>query len=111
MIGLYQTIKGDLFNIARRLKEVDKDYFVVYSYRDHRYEVHNKGNKGNTFCFASPSLDERVIIKARRTRRERIAHLLREMEASNEKYMKNALSQTAKNIERGAEKVLSKGGL
>ncbi|MCH5164002.1 MAG: hypothetical protein J1F36_03210 [Clostridiales bacterium] len=111
MIGLYQTIKGDLFDIARRLKEVDKDYFVVYSYRDHRYEVHNRGNKGNTFCFSAPSLDERVVIRARRTRRERIAQLMREIEAGNENYMKNALHQTAKNIEMGAEKVLSKGGL
>ena len=110
MIGLYRKIDCDLFNIARRLKTLDKDYFVVYSYRDNRYEVHNRGNKGNTFCFAAPKLDERVINKARKTRRERIDLLLKETELDNEKYMKAAMYETAKRIEMGAENALSKGG-
>lgn len=111
MIGLYREIRGDLFNIVRRLKAFDKDYFVVYSYRDNRYEVHNKGNKGNTFCFACPSLDERTIIKALKTRRERIEDLLRETELDNERRLKEEMRKTAKKIEFGSENVLSKGGI
>lgn len=110
MIGLYRIIKSDLFGIARRLKEIDKSYFVVYSYRDKRYEVHNKDNKGNTFCFASDALDERTVFKARRTRRERIDALIKEIERDNERYLQNAKYATSKNIEMGAEKVLSAGG-
>ncbi len=111
MIGLYQTIKDDLFSIAKRLKTIDKDYFVVYSYRYRRYEVHNRGNKGNTFCFSAPKLDERVIQKARKTRRERLNELLKETEAENELYLKNQLGLTAKKIEYKVEKVLSAGGV
>ncbi|MBR2967470.1 MAG: hypothetical protein IKC35_01670 [Clostridia bacterium] len=111
MIGLYQTIKGDLFGIARRLKAIDKDYFVVYSYRDNRYEVHNKGNKGNTFCFSASKLDQRVLTRAMQTRRERLEKLLKETELENERNLKSSLSKTVKDIEFGAERVLSKGGL
>lgn len=110
MIGLYHTVRGDLFDIARRLKEVDKDYFVVYSYRDNRYEVHSKGNRGNTLCFAAPRLDERVIVKARQTRRERLDRLIAEAERDNERIKREALYQTVKKIERGAEEALSQGG-
>ena len=110
MIGLYQTIRGDLFGIARRLKAIDKGYFVVYSYRDNRYEVHNSGNKGNTFCFAAQKLDGRVLVKARQTRRERIDRLLKEMEKDNQRKKCDILSQTVKRIEMEAEQVLSKGG-
>lgn len=110
MIGLYREIRGDLFNIVRRLKALDRDYFVVYSYRDNRYEVHNRGNKGNTFCFACSSLDERTVKKALKTRRERIAELLRETEIENERRLKEEMRKTAKKIEFGSEKVLSEGG-
>lgn len=109
MIGLYRKIDGDLLNISRRLKTIDKDYFVVFSYRDHRYEIHNKGNKGNTFCFWAPALDERVIVRARRTRRERIKKLLEEIESSNERMLKLSKEQTVKSIETGAEKVFGRG--
>lgn len=110
MIGLYQTVKNDLFGIARRLKAIDKDYFVVYSYRKDRYEVHNKGNKGNTFCFSAASLDERVITKARQTRRERVKELFFQIERDNDRAIKAALSDTSNKIQMNFEKVLSKGG-
>ncbi len=110
MIGLYHLVKNDLFNIANRLKAIDKDYFVVYSYRDNRYEVHSRGNRGNTFCFAADSLDERVLVKARKTRRERLQKLLEEMESHNRALLDKFKLDTVKNIELGAEKALSKGG-
>ena len=111
MIGLCRIISKDLFGIADRLKAIDKDYFVVYSYRDNRYEVHNGGNRGNTFCFAADKLDCRVLDKARRTRRERVEKLMREAEEENERLMREEVYKTVKNIEMGAENVLSKGGL
>ncbi len=110
MIGLYHPIKGDLFGIVNRLRSLDRDYFVVYSYRDNRYEVHNKGNRGNTFCFAADRLDERVVVKARRTRRERIKKLIEEMESENNALMDKCKLDTVKNIEYGAERAFSKGG-
>lgn len=110
MIGLFHIVKNDLFGIANRLKTLDSDYFVVYSYRDSRYEIHNKGNKGNTFCFAAERLDERVIVKARRTRRERIKKLIEEMERDNDALLDKYKDETIRRIETGAERAFSKGG-
>ena len=107
--GLYREIRGDLFGVARRLRSIDKDYFVVYSYRDKRYKVHNRGNKGNTFCFACDRLDERTLTQARRTRSERLSELIRETEKDNERMLKEELRKTVKKIELGSENVLSKG--
>ncbi len=110
MIGSYREIKNDLFGIARRLAAIDRDYFVVYSYRDSRYEIHNRGNKGNTFCFSCPCLDERTITRALKTRRERIEELLKETERDNRRILKEETAKTVKKIELGAERALSKGG-
>ena len=100
-------VKDDLFGIAKRLKTLDRDYFVVYSYRDNRYEVHSKGNKGNTYCFSADRLDERVVVRARQTRRERIKALIEEMERENAALIEKNKAVTVRNIEMGAEKALS----
>ena len=40
LIGLGCVVENDLFDIAARLREIDSDYFVFYSYKRRRYEVH-----------------------------------------------------------------------
>ena len=79
------VIKHDLYDIAKRLKEIDREYFTVYNFRLKRYEVHHKGQK-QTFCLAVPYeiLDERTIRLVRRTRAERAIELMKEMQRENE---------------------------
>ncbi len=109
MIGLYRVINDDLYSISRRLKSLDSDYFVLYSYRDHRYEIHNKGNKGNTYCFCAQKLDCRVLDKAQRSRRERIEKLLAEVDEHNERLQKEAIYEVRKSMEMDVENALKKG--
>lgn len=66
-------IENDVFDIAHRLKSIDSGYFVVYDTVRQKYEVHNTGNIGNTYCLTVPykSLDARVVDLVNKTRKER----------------------------------------
>lgn len=109
MIGLGYEVTGDLFGVADRLKEIDKDYFIFFSYRRHRFEVHNRAQKGSTLCLVLPfdRLDERTVRLVRKTRVENAARLLEETERENEKTRKKSLADAARKAENAASKLLS----
>ncbi len=108
MIGLGYEVTGDLYDIADRLKEIDPDYFVFYSYVKHRYEVHVRGQKGGTFALAVPydKLDERTLRLVRRSRRERADEYLAELERENARLKRNEYDRAVDNAAAAAEKIL-----
>ncbi|MBE5757471.1 MAG: hypothetical protein E7345_00885 [Clostridiales bacterium] len=55
-------IDEDLFDICKRIKEIDDGYFVVYNTNKLRYELHYK-NQENTYCLTCPyeNLDVRFV--------------------------------------------------
>ena len=73
-------VTADLYDIAKRLREIDPDYRVWYSYRRHKYEIHNVGQRGGTYALTVPygELDERTLRLVRRTRAENAAEFIRE---------------------------------
>ena len=80
-------IKSDLFNISKRIKIIDKNYFIVFDKKLKRFEVHNSSQAFNTLAFVCPytRLDKRVLDFALITRVERGAQLLLNLEKNNEK--------------------------
>jgi len=84
------SINTDTYFIAERLKEIDKNYFLVFNTKSKKYEVHNKGQADNTFCVGLPfmAIDERVIDLVQKTRVENINKLIEEIEKNNEKIEK-----------------------
>ena len=90
-------ITNDVFDIAKRIKEIDEDYFVVYDKRLCRFEVHNKRQRPDTLCLVLPydTLDCRTIDKVVTTRIEYIAKQLAEIDAYNEKLQINQVKQMA----------------
>ena len=44
-------VMGDLFSISSRIREVDRNYIIVFDTKKRRYEVHNTMQKDNTMCF------------------------------------------------------------
>lgn len=106
----YRNINNDLFFIVRRLKEIDCGYFVRFVPSLRRYEIHNRFNNGNTYCFSSDKLDARVITKARRTSSGRVNELVDEIETENKKTLRKHADLTAKQIALKAETAFSKGG-
>ena len=73
-------ITNDVFDIAKRIKEIDQDYFVVYDKKLCRFEVHNKRQKPDTLSLVLPydTVDCRAIDKVLSTRTEYIAKQLEE---------------------------------
>ena len=108
MIGKGYEVTVDLYDIAKRLREIDEDYFVFYSYKKKRYEVHNRSQRGNTLAFTVPynELDTRTLSFARRTRRERAEKLMREMERENEILRRNEVYMASKKAQSRAEESL-----
>lgn len=55
-------IESDVFDIIKRIKEIDENYYVMYNLDNSKYELHYK-NLPNTFCFTYPydNLDSRII--------------------------------------------------
>lgn len=110
MIGTARVIENDLFGIAERLKSIDPTYFVAYSYKKCRYEVHSRSQRGGTLCVVVPygELDERTVRLVLKTRSERKEKLLAETEAHNARLEKSEREKLRKNIEKEVEKAYGK---
>lgn len=101
MYGVGYVVTGDLYSIADRLKEIDDGYFVYYSYKNRRYEVHNRYQRGHTLSLVLPykSLDERTLRLVRKTRSERMESLVKQMEVENARIEKEQIRQLVKQKE------------
>jgi len=110
MIGKYRIIKNDLYDIGKRIKEIDKDYFIAYSYKKQRLEVHNSNQKGGSFCLVIPydRLDSRTIDLILRTKCENVKRVFDDIEKGNERALKESRYQAIKNAEIRMESMLSK---
>ena len=80
-----RKIKKDLFNIAYRLKKIDKGYFIIFNTLKNRYEVHNKNQSKNTLCFCCDRkyLTAEVVSKAHITNIRNSKRLLKDIELNN----------------------------
>lgn len=117
MFGLGYVVTGDLYGISERIKEIDENYFLYYSYVTHRYEVHNSNQRGNTLSLVLPyeTLDERTLRHVRRTRSERSKALFEEIAKENAKVEKENMRALVKKQELQMEQAMhdytsSKGG-
>ncbi|MCQ2555957.1 MAG: hypothetical protein MJ149_01340 [Clostridia bacterium] len=93
-------ICGDVYNISKRLKFIDKYYYVVYDTRSHKFEIHNSNQLGNSYCLALPynQLDERTLNFVRETSSKNIEEILNKMDNLN-KLKENAdMRATLKNF-------------
>ena len=97
----YIEIKSDVFDIVKRIKSIDKKYFVVYNFVRKKFEVHYKRNK-NDYELTIPytSLDARAVEFVRKTRIENRKKLFEEIEKTNEQLEKNETKKTIENINR-----------
>ena len=101
-------IKEDLFFISKRIKEIDRGYFIVFNTKRDRFEVHHKNQPINTFCLIVPDrrLDASLLEYVRKTKSENQKRLLLEIERQNKQREK---ANKEKIIEEGFEKVKELG--
>lgn len=78
-------IESDVYNISKRVKSIDKDYYVVYNTSTGKFEIHNSNQLGSTYCLTLPfnKLDERTLNHINQTKSENIEEILCKIENEN----------------------------
>jgi len=78
-------IKHDLFNIAKRLKKINKNYIVCFNRPKNRYEIHDLTQIGTSLCFclSKPKLNYTAILKALKTQTKNAKKLILAIDESN----------------------------
>ena len=75
----------DTFDICNSIRQIDRDYYVVYDTRRKCFEIHNSQQKPNTFCITCEgALDARVIQKLQKTNSNNIKRLIQDIERHND---------------------------
>lgn len=79
-------VENNVFDIPKRLREIDPGYFVMFNPENQKYELHNE-NQDTTYCLTFPfdELDSRAIDYTRETRIERKDIILKQIKQHNEK--------------------------
>ena len=106
-------ICSDVYNISKRIKYIDKDYYVVYDTSKQHFEVHNSSQIGTSYCLTLPydELDERAIKYVLKTQSANILEILNEIENNNnlrESANKNSAFSQIENVVEEMEKSLWK---
>lgn len=75
-----------VYDIPVRLKEVNRDFFVMFNTRIQKYEIHCASQPFDTLACVLPfdQLDARTLTYVREFSRERTEHLAEEIERYNE---------------------------
>ena len=84
-------INHDVYEISKRIKDIDRFYFIVYDTSKSCYEIHNSSQLGSSYCVTIPykELDERALKYVRETSSANIELILEKIENEN-KLVKNA---------------------
>ncbi len=80
-------IQNDMFNIAKRLKNIDSDYFVLFNTKNKKFELHNSAQGKSTYCLTFPfdTLDARAIEHTFKTSVRNSSKIFFEIEETNNK--------------------------
>ena len=94
-------IYSDCQDIIKRLKEIDKDYFVVYNISRKTFELHSCGQEEGTYCLSLPfdCLDERTIDLTLKTQSQKRDELIKELDAENERLEKSRKKNILNEVE------------
>ena len=76
-----QKVRHDLFNIAARLKSVDRRYELFFNRKKNRYEIYANG--AMQMALPLERLDARALSYARKTRLENLEKIIAEIEEEN----------------------------
>lgn len=82
-------IESDVFDITKRIKEIDEGYYIVLNNKNNKFELHNKFQI-NTYCLQIPfdSLDKRVIDVIHASNVCNIDNIINNIDKNN-KYIEN----------------------
>ena len=103
-------IEQDVYNISKRIKNIERNYYIVYDTSKQKFEVHNSAQMGSSYCLTLPhtQLDVRTLKYVRETLSTNIYEILEKIENDN-KILESAnetsaFSDIAENLEQNLEK-------
>lgn len=103
-------IFSDLYDIAKRLKQIDANYRVFYNNKKQKFELHRDsgGKVSYQLTFPFDTLDARAIEHCLKTRKQRAMQLLQEIEKENILLEKQRIYQAKKQVQTKVENYLRK---
>ncbi len=80
-------ITSDCLDIVKRIKVIDKDYFVMFNVPKQKFELHHKTQLKKTYCLTFPfdTLDERAVTYVLKTRVQNSDEIFEKMERENQR--------------------------
>ena len=95
-----KRIESDVYNISKRVKDIDIDYYVVFNTITSKFEVHNSNQFGGSYCLTLPfkELDERTLNYINITKSENIEEILCKIEKENKIRESAAKSSAFSNV-------------
>ena len=82
---LYEIL-NDVFFISDRIKEIDENYKIYFNSEKNKFEIHNIGQIGDSYCLTVPFqyLDERTINFVKQTLAINSEKLFDEIDKNNQ---------------------------
>lgn len=90
------TIKNDVFNIFKRIKQINNNYFIIFDTNKNIYEIYEKNNSCVVFTLPFKELDARAI-----------ECVLKRLKTSNEEILKEIERHNLKLEQEEKEKILA----
>lgn len=86
-------LNSDVYNISKRIKEIDKYYYIVYNTSTNKFEIHNSKQVFGSYCLTLPynTLDWRAMEYVQKTSIVNMENVLNEIQNNN-----NLLESTEK---------------
>ena len=99
----FVVIKNDLFNIANRLKKIDKNYLLVRNVIKNRFELwYNSCLPKLELVFKTKTIDKRMLDFVNETKVQHVEKLIKEMDCMNEKLKEKEIKRVK---EDGIDKI------
>lgn len=96
-------VKNDVFNISKRIKHINRDYFVIF---DENKKIFQILNNKEIITLPFKTLDERVLVFLINRQNKTNYEILNEIEEHNQKLDKENKNKIIKSSIDCAEKIL-----
>lgn len=77
-------IESDVFDIAKRVKQINENYYILFDTSKQKFELHSKEQQ-NSYCFSYPfqNLDNRFLDLVYTTNIEYIDNIVEDIDNNN----------------------------
>lgn len=99
-------IENDLYDIVKKIRQIDKNYFVIFDDKKRSFELHNSTQKNDSYALTFPyeELDFRAYNYVHYTKIENMKKLVDEIDSHNALLEKNAIDDIKNDLKQ--EKII-----